>query len=109
MAEQEGGVYQTTFVAGLPGVYRVRISAEGKSLRGKASTREEIRTAAIWAGGGRPPPNRHSDDWCRKIECLVETGALNPEILRKFGIDLKAIGKCCDGDKEGPPKGKRGK
>ena len=107
MAEQEGGVYQTTFVAGLSGVYRVRIGAEGKSLRGEAFTREEVRTAAIWAGGGRPPPDRHSDDWCRKIECLVETGALNPEILRKFGIDLKAIGKCCDGDREGPPKGKR--
>jgi murein tripeptide amidase MpaA len=98
LAAQGEGVYQGTFTASLSGVYRVRITAEGRSLRGAPFTREALRTAAVWAGGDRPPPNATDEDWCKKLGCLIDSGVLNPEVLKQFGIDVGRLGKCCPPD-----------
>jgi hypothetical protein len=76
----------------------VRITAEGRSLRGAPFTREALRTAAVWAGGDRPPPNATDEDWCNKLGCLIDSGVLNPEVLKQFGIDVGRLGKCCPPD-----------
>jgi hypothetical protein len=101
---QGDGVYEGTFTAGLPGVYPVRITAEGRSLRGAPFTREALRTAAVWSGGDRPPPSREDEDWCKKLECLIEAGVLSAEALKRLGIDVGRIKKCCPPDE---PEGSR--
>ena len=95
LPSQGEGVYQGTFTASFWGVYRVRITAEGRSLRGAPFTREALRTAAVWAGGDRPPPSTTDEDWCKKLECLIEAGVLNAEVLKRLGIDVGRLSKCC--------------
>jgi hypothetical protein len=95
LAPQGDGVYEAIFTAGLSGVYPVRITAEGRSLRGAPFTREALRTAAVWSGGDRPPPTREDEDWCKKLECLIKAGVLNAEALKRLGIDIRRIEKCC--------------
>ena len=101
LSEHGPGAYEAMFTAALPGIYGVRIRAEGKSLRGEPFTREAVRTAATWAGGGRPPPDDKSESWCKQLQCLVESGTLDPAVLKKFGIHLDRAGKCCH-DREVP-------
>jgi hypothetical protein len=43
--------FTASFVAHLPGVYRVRIRAHGKTVAGELLTREKTLTAAVWRGG----------------------------------------------------------
>ena len=51
------GVYETSFVASQPGVYRCRILARGRTLRGDRFTREQTLTGAVWRGGNNPRPH----------------------------------------------------
>jgi len=46
-------------------------------------------------GGDSKPPTRH-DGWCSILRCLVETKAIDPEILKRLGIDIRRLGKCCE-------------
>lgn len=101
LTAQGDGVYQAAFNAPLPGVYRVRVSAQGRTLRGEAFTREAVRTAAVWAGGDRPSPHGKDDDACSKLRCLIDAGALDPHRLKEFGINIEAFGKCCEAGREG--------
>jgi murein tripeptide amidase MpaA len=109
LAPRGDGIYETSFTAGLPGVYPVRVNAQGRTLRGAPFTREALRTAAVWAGGDRPPPGRDDEDWCKKLECLIEAGVLNAEVLKRLGIDVSRLGKCCppEAPEGNRPKGRR--
>lgn len=56
LTEVMEGVYETeVFVQG-PGVYTYLIVAIGLTLAGDKFKREQVRTAALWAGGDSPPP-----------------------------------------------------
>jgi murein tripeptide amidase MpaA len=96
LAAQGQGVFQTTFNASMTGIYPVRVTAEGRTLRGFHFTREAVRTAMAWAGGDSKPPTHHDDSWCSFLRCLVETKALDPELLKRLGVDVSSIGKCCE-------------
>jgi hypothetical protein len=98
------GVYDTEFAAPFPGVYTVRVSAMGKTLRGLPFTREAVRTAYVWQGGGDPPPTRHDDGWCSVIRCLLESKALDPEVLKRLGIRVDGLLKCCEQEERIPPR-----
>ena len=98
------GVYETDFTAAATGVYTIRISAQGKTLRGFAFTREAVRTAAVWQGGDAPPPTKHDDGWCSALRCLLESGAVDPEILKRFGIHPERLLKCCSDEERVPTK-----
>lgn len=89
------GSYETAFQANLSGTYTIRINAEGRSLRGEHFTREAVRTAAVWRGGDQRPPTSKDDPWCRLVHCLLETKAIDPETLKRLGIDLEALLRCC--------------
>jgi von Willebrand factor type A domain len=43
--------FTASFIANLPGVYRVRIRAHGTNVAGEPFTREKTLTAAVWRGG----------------------------------------------------------
>ena len=104
LSPQGEGVYEGSFKASLPGIYTIRITAEGRSLRGAPFTREAVRTAVAWSGGDRPPPRADDESWCEKLECLIESGTLNVEVLKRLGVDLKRIRACCPPEE---PEGRR--
>lgn len=89
------GVFETQFTAPLAGLYRMRITAEGSTLRGLRFTREAVRTAFAWAGGDSKPPNRHDDGWCGTLRCLIDSKAVDPELLKRLGINLERLSECC--------------
>lgn len=92
------GAYETSLPANQPGVYRVRILADGRTSRGRVFTREGLRTAAIWSGGDRPPrpPNDPVDPGerlCQLLECLVEQRGFG-RLLERLEIDRGELIKC---------------
>ena len=61
-------------------------STRRATLRGFPFTREAVRTAAVWQGGDAPPPTGHDDGWCAVVRCLLETKAIDLEVLKRYGI-----------------------
>jgi hypothetical protein len=102
----ETGSYVASLLAGQAGVYRFRLLANGKSMRGREFTREHLLTGAVWKGGDQPPPSSDpggggdgggKDDWCQLLECLLSQEVIRPDMemrLREFGLDLGALRAC---------------
>jgi murein tripeptide amidase MpaA len=107
LAPRGDGVYEMAFTAAAAGVYTIRIQAEGRTIRGFPFTREAVRTAAVWQGGDAPPPTRHDDGWCSVLRCLLESKAIDPEALRRFGIHPDRLLKCCQDVERIPAKRRR--
>ena len=98
MAETEPGIFELDATASLPGVYRFRIVASGKTLRGRPFTREQTLTGAVWRGGDRPPPSGGLDRgdhecWRELIDCLMQQEGVMGAI-RRLGIDINAVRRC---------------
>ena len=79
----------------MSGVYTIRITAEGRTLRGFRFTREAVRTAIAWQGGDAPPPTKHDDGLVRVLRCLLESKAIDLETLKRLGIHPDRLLKCC--------------
>ena len=97
MAETSAGHFELDAPAPLPGIYRFRIVAEGKTLRGRPFTREQTLTGATWRGGDRPPPDRRDGDRFdglhELIACLLrQKGIL--AALHRLGIDIEDVRRC---------------
>ena len=95
------GTYEGKFVASEPGVYRARVRAAGKSLRGFPFLREQTLTVGVWIGGnnqGGNGPGSLGASLCHLLNCLFgEKGAISQqavEILRRLGIDINALRRC---------------
>jgi hypothetical protein len=91
------GAYEASVLAAQAGVYRFRIIAEGRTMRGRPFTREQTLTGAAWAGGDQPPtpPNDPGQRFCHFVHCLLkEKGIL--ELLKKYGINPAHIARCLD-------------
>ncbi len=101
MPELEPGVFEVTTAAFLPGIYRFRIVAEGRTLRGRPFSREQTLTGAVWKGGDTPPPNGRDDPnagrdrFCRLIDCLLRQKGIQ-EMLGKAGVDLNGLRRCLE-------------
>lgn len=56
--EEPEGNFNKSFIASMSGIYTCRFMAAGSTMRGKAFTREQTLTAAVWNGGNNPvvPP-----------------------------------------------------
>ena len=99
MPEIEPGVFETTTPANLAGIYRFRIVAEGRTLRGRLFSRELSLTGAVWRGGDNPPPtvkddpNDHDDRLCHLLNCLLNQKSIQ-EALRKAGINPEEVLQC---------------
>jgi len=95
------GTYEGKFVTNEAGVYRARVRAAGKSLRGFPFLREQTLTVRVWIGGnnqGGNGPGSLGASLCHLLNCLFgEKGAISQqavEILRRLGIDINALRRC---------------
>src|SRR5215212_3431558 len=107
--EFEGGQFMGTMIAQMSGVYRLRVRARGKTVRGEPFTREKTITAALWRGESIPnpldvapiDPTRGGECLCRLLVCLLEReGVISGELekrLKEFGISLEQARKCVQG------------
>lgn len=95
------GVYEATFTASLPGVYRLRLRAEGATSYGSSFTREKTLSASTFVGRGGEPasdggtgaPGERDRVLCELLECIVDA-AQRSEQLRDLGIDLDRLQAC---------------
>jgi hypothetical protein len=99
--QEDQGTYRGKFVATDPGVYRARVRAAGKSLRGFPFLREQVVTAGVWIGGNNQGGNGGGSlgaSVCHLLNCLFgEKGVVSPqaeEILRRLGFDITALRRC---------------
>jgi len=86
------GTFAGSFIATIPGVYRVRLRASGTTSAKLPFTRELTLTAPIRVGA--EPPDVRPDPWCEVVHCLTS----NPKILERFSGDaelLKCLEKIC--------------
>jgi hypothetical protein len=102
LAPRGDGVFETDFTAPMAGVYTIRITAEGRTLRGFRFTREAVRTAMAWQGGDAPPPTKHDDGWCGALQCLLGSNAVDLETLKRLGIHPDRFLKCCQDEERIP-------
>jgi hypothetical protein len=99
------GIYQASVVATLSGAWRVTFHARGRTTQGSPYLRESLRTIAVWPGGNRPGPSSPPvSPGERLLRCLCGGKVIDPEIARKFGIDLKRLCECLKSG-EDPEKG----
>lgn len=108
LASVEPGVYEAETTGSMAGVYEFRVLADGRSLRSRPFTREQLLTASIWQDGDTPPP-RGGDDpsggdgggerLCKLLLCLLEEETIK-EFLKRHGLDadrlIERIKKCCE-------------
>jgi hypothetical protein len=98
LAETQPGIFETTMVANMPGIYRFNVLARGVTYKGAAFTREQILNAAIFRGQDIPPPSVGTDttrdnDLCELLECLLKNESLH-KFFREHGLDIDSIAKC---------------
>ncbi|TCC24035.1 LodA/GoxA family CTQ-dependent oxidase [Kribbella sindirgiensis] len=94
------GEFAGTFGTTLPGVYRIRVRARGRTRVGRPFTRERTLTAAVWRGGDNPPIPSGGDTFCEWLSCLFKDGVIDEKLierLRRLGFDLDALRKCLRG------------
>jgi hypothetical protein len=97
------GVFEGTTTATLPGIYRVRVLANGVTYRGTSFTREELRTAAVFHNIDWPPIQPGvgitRPDLCQLVTCLLSDKNLSSNVestLRERGINWQTIRDCLD-------------
>ena len=85
------GTFAGSFIATIPGVYRVRLRASGTTSAKLPFTRELTLTAPIRVGA--EPPDVRPDPWCEVVHCLMS----NPKALERSGDAelLKCLEKIC--------------
>lgn len=103
LSEVQPGVFETSLNTTLSGVYQFRVRANGRTLRHRPFTREQILTGAVWRGGNNPPPSSATDPGaadaklCALLECLLGGKVLRPELierLRESGVDMAELQRC---------------
>ncbi|NGO56077.1 lysyl oxidase family protein [Allomesorhizobium camelthorni] len=101
LTEIEPGVFETSTLATLPGVYRMCVRAHGATMRSKPFTREQLLTGAVWKGGDNPAPTSGTDpqirdeQLCHLLECLLGSKALE-EFLTASHIDARLLQECLE-------------
>ncbi|HEX9458231.1 MAG TPA: hypothetical protein VGA84_03750 [Thermoanaerobaculia bacterium] len=68
LPEVEPGVFETSLVADQSGIYHVHLRANGRTMRGRTFTREQLLTGQVWQGGDQPP-KQSSDPDGKRICC----------------------------------------
>jgi hypothetical protein len=95
------GIFVAEVLAAMEGVYHFRVLSAGQSLRGRAFTREQLLTGAVWRGGDNPPPGGggrpDKDQLCKLLSCLLNGKLIRPELekrLQEWGIDVDDLRRC---------------
>lgn len=95
LAQTDPGVYESQFVAAIPGVYHLRFLASGYTVDGVPLTREALRTAAVTPGGDREPrtPGDGWDRACELLGCLLGDDGVRKLVLGA-GADIEHVADC---------------
>jgi hypothetical protein len=99
IAEIEPGVFETSMIASMQGIYLFRVIASGITLRGMKFTREQTLTTAVFQGDDNPLPTSGTDlgsrdeQLCHLLDCLLKNESLR-RYLGERGIDAASIEKC---------------
>jgi IgA Peptidase M64/von Willebrand factor type A domain len=109
LAPSPGDRYLASYQLPIPGVYAIRVRAQGETMYSASFEREQTLTAVAVAGGDSwDPHDPKRDPLCELLDCLRRTNAIDDELvqrLRKLGIDFPALLRClewkCDGIPEG--------
>jgi len=103
LTEIQPGIFESSMVANIPGIYRFLVDAQGVTYRGTPFTREQILNAAVFRGipdtPGQPVGGVSKVDICRFLTCLLSDKNLTREFeesLKKQGISLAGIRKCVE-------------
>lgn len=101
LAEIQPGVFETSLVAAMPGIYRFIVRAKGGTYKGVPFSREQILNAAVFHDIIGPTPGQTDtggkDHWCQLLACLLSEKNLSQgfqERLKKDGINLDGIRHC---------------
>jgi hypothetical protein len=92
LAEELPGAFGGEIVAGLDGVWRVRIRARGRTLGGMAFTREQLLSAALVGPSTQQPP-RGEDSLACLLRCLAGQRGWE-KWLKELGIDARRLREC---------------
>jgi hypothetical protein len=97
MSGTEDEPYSGIFKTSIPGVYTIRVRAQGETVYGSRFTREQTVTAVAVPGGGRTPVEPPRDPIAELLCCLFPGGRM-PDRLRKEleerGIDAGHLMQC---------------
>jgi hypothetical protein len=99
LEEQDPGAFTASMVAPIAGIYRLRIVAQGGTIRGVPFTRERLGTAAVWTGGDRPTDKPAKGQWCDLLACLLDEKNLSPRLqarLKDQGVNLSSLRECLE-------------
>jgi hypothetical protein len=86
-----------SFNTSLPGVYTIRVRAQGETLYGSPFTREQMVTAVAVPGGGTTPAEPPRDPLVELLCCLFKGGQLPDPMRRRLdalGIDSEHLMRC---------------
>lgn len=90
-------LYSGRFNTSIPGVYSIRVRAQGETVYGSPYTREQTLSAVAIAGGGTTPTAPPRDPVRELLCCLFAEGRLPKELLghlERLGIDSARLMKC---------------
>ena len=99
LAEVEPGSFEARLPTNLQGVYRFRVLASGRTLRGVPFTREQLLSGAVVLGGDNPAPTSdpaagtHNAQLCKLLECLLRPEALG-RLLKEHQVDPEVLQRC---------------
>ena len=99
LAEVEPGSFEARLPTNLQGVYRFRVLASGRTLRGVPFTREQLLSGAVVLGGDNPAPTSdptagtHNAQLCELLECLLRPEALG-RFLKEHQVDPQVLQRC---------------
>jgi len=91
-----GGDHAGSFKTTSPGLYPIRVRAQGDTLYGNRFAREQLLSAVAVPGGGETPEIDGGSDILELICCVVASGAIGPDVLDRWGIDPERARKCLD-------------
>lgn len=103
LSEIEDGVFETSILASMPGIYRLGVYCIGTTLKGRPFTREQTLTGAVWQYGDQPPPTSRYDTrerderLCKLLECVLSKEVISQELEKKlstFGINIDILRRC---------------
>jgi hypothetical protein len=90
-------LFSGEFTTSLPGVYRVRVRAQGETINGSPFSRERTLNAVAVQGGGSTP-TEPSRDFIGDLICCMIAGDRRAEQLaqqlERLGVDSAAVMKC---------------
>ena len=110
LTHQGDGVFSGTMAAAAAGLYSWRFRGKGLTQRGRPFTREQLRSASVWAGGDRPRDpivpggddtgggnGGGKDDLIDLLCCIATKGGLDDSFykwLDSIGINPDVFKRC---------------